>query len=331
MNFSLLFLCLVLTLIQHSHNTIQCLSNSMISNKTICAIYNQTNPILYIRPCDTGYYCNYKNDYAFLPEEYQEYYCEQIPPINLLGASCNLNSDCLSNNCTNGICSANQINYPCTVNSDCENDAYCNNNNTCQRLADENEECNENILCRYGYLCAPKVNGSDYTQCLKLYSIETGKYAFAPELCESGIMDHNYICVSTSLRMYDVNFDTCNSEYDCTVIVDKGGVKYFYENDCKPFLDEKSRCAVVSESDEWENYVKVTHDEMKNKTYPLWNGINMLHLSYKLRKAYVEKSVGSDISDCVVRAVVQKYLMGNASGWIKMKVALLIGIVLLIS
>ena len=95
--------------------------------------------MLYLRPCEIGYRCNYKEDYAFLTEEYQEYYCEKIPPINLLGAPCDLNSDCLSNNCTDGICSANQTNYPCTENSHCENDAYCFNN-TCQRLADENEK-----------------------------------------------------------------------------------------------------------------------------------------------------------------------------------------------
>lgn len=285
--------------------------------------------MLYLRPCEIGYRCNYKEDYAFLTEEYQEYYCEKIPPINLLGAPCDLNSDCLSNNCTDGICSANQTNYPCTENSHCENDAYCFNN-TCQRLADENEKCDENILCRYGYLCAPKYNGSDYTQCLKLYSIETGNYAYYPELCESGTFSAKQICISTSLKTFSTNFATCNDKTNCPFIWNDRGISVVGENICTMFLDEKWRCSVVSESEEWKNFVKVTHEEMKNTKYPLWNGINIFHLSYELRKAFVQKSVGDESTDCVVQAVVQKHLMGNESLWLKMKVAVLIGIVLLI-
>ena len=86
----------------------------------------------------------------------------------------------------------------------------------------------------------------------------------------------------------------------------------------------------VSESDEWKNFVKVTHREMKNTNYPLWNGINIFHLSYELRKAFVQKSVGDESTDCVVQAVVQKHLMGNGNMWLKMKLVVLIGVVLLI-
>lgn len=112
------------------------------------------------------------------------------------GDPCSENSECLSSQCTKGVCIGLPIGDTCTLGG-CEPGLYCNTaavgGPACQAVSKAGQACTEMSQCEAGTLCNMALPTA---VCQAMFSNVAGIKVNTPDLCVSGVVDTNNQCVA---------------------------------------------------------------------------------------------------------------------------------------
>ena len=97
------------------------------------------------------------------------------------GESCNLNSECWTNNCVNNKCTGKADGECYNKDYECGKESFYKDG-TCAKYASKNGDCSE-LKCLFGYECV-NINNNTYT-CFERFSVKAGRAAVYDTLCES--------------------------------------------------------------------------------------------------------------------------------------------------
>lgn len=284
-----------------SYNTYKCLTSSLLEDTNVCMYYKNDEEVHYIRSCPDKMKCNSKQ----IQEGDGIYTCSNYFLTKMLGEKCSVDIECYSKNCTNGICSSKLIGDSCANTYECEGSSFCKSG-ICHRYLKENEICtDQSEMCPYGYICAQAYAGAPDRICIKQHSVKSGEFAANSYICESGLYDTN-ICYDTKLPQGEKPFKECKSNEDCDIIKVYKGVETNIKGSCRSGREGKMRCAVVSTSDEWKEYIRVFRKIVQETEFPLNIGNTLKERNQELQMAFLNTEVSYYLEDkCARNAVIQ--------------------------
>lgn len=313
---------ILLAVIASSHCTTttvyKCLEDKDIGDN-ICHVKETDadgNIINWVRKCPEGQRCNGYLDQADLVE------CKKDHVQKYYGDSCNINSDCLSNICSNSKCGAISDGGNCTESKECMNDAYCHEvNKTCIKFIKGGQTCDNTRRCTFGYFCALEKPDDTTKKCIQYLSIPPGQYAYNWKLCQTEKMENN-ICLG--IELIGEQNANCSTYEDCMYYtVDANGTKKETYVSCATNLEGKPFCNTIYGGKGWEHYLNVYKKEVQNFKYEVpaseaIYGYEPFNLNLFTAKMHISP-LYKELSKCVKEYYVQMILgiYGNGSAWLK--------------
>ena len=269
--FSLLTICITLTLISFSYQT-EIKSNEKCSKFVCgdvtsgCAIQKevQTYTINKTNKCADTDYCPYLSsvfDKTTTPVAVACVAKKNSAKV-FPGGQCSRPDDCISGVCTNSRCVGKKEGEECNVDKhyECEIGTFCatvseGKGKPVCTVQDPTFGCNDGYECPNTHGCSSEMEDSEEVgKCVEYYSLDDGKAAPANKdfsFCKSGFAaddaNKNAICRSVKLKKADtVTFLECKNDDDCVYEYTEGTVKkttsFVGTCDCGYNADGKAYC-----------------------------------------------------------------------------------------
>lgn len=316
----------------------------------------------YVKLCPDGFTCDDYSDSDFEVDVNSDFeneisFCFPKKPGSGEGAYCDVPENCTSLNCTSNKCTPVSDHSNCTSHRQCSKQSFCDiegsdddddddatYTNKCLPLVDENQPCTRSVECKFGYACGKTDITATSKTCVKMYSLPSGQYTTNKKLCQSGekgdddIGDISY-CLDYETNVTDNNQKptACIHDEQCKVNVIKNGtlVKEIEgECECTRFHNAKY-CELGSNSYQWKRYIKVFNEmvdeykEGKHKDLHVaaerehnWNVIPKLYEAELLTD--IENY---DMPSCAIEFIINSTSSFVSSGFLKMGVFAIIGVV----
>lgn len=158
--------------------------------KTTCLVSDENLSLLTLRPCQGERTCFEASTYLKDPDvaSFVDISCAQVIDTTCgkstwvgnsspSGWQCCENTDCLSNNCTEDVCSGYGIGHKCSNDGECESGYYCSG--FCTMITSIlQDSCNSDSECLIGSGCL-------YSKCTALLSLDDGEASLDAKYCKS--------------------------------------------------------------------------------------------------------------------------------------------------
>ena len=303
----ILFASLLLLTQQQLCNKYSCLEDTT-ENKDKCSV--TSNNEIKVKKCSSGQACNTIESESTLK-------CGAV--LKKVDESCTLGPECYSGTCIDKKCVGKQVGESCSNHLACAKNLLCYGQ--CQEFKKADEECSVDAQCPFGYGCGIIKEGDTKTTCIKLYSVELGKYSTNPNLCASGYI-YNLKCATTKADSEGVE---CTADTDCKLKITVGdATEVEGYGQCKCSMgDAKNYCEYSTSHSGYSAYFKKL-TEFHTGTAPTEFVANKREsLTSDIKKLQFDGSVQyKGISDCV-----KEYLL-NSSSFIQVSIVALISLLL---
>ena len=262
-------------------------------------------------------------------------FCFPATSRHIEGEKCSLNTDCHSQNCTNGTCQATPDGNVCRTHGDCGKHSYCDRKtNTCQRLLEPEAECYDSYQCGFGYVCG-KLGLNENKRCLQMMSQPNGQWVSDDDLCESREEEDN-LCADVITGVTN-GVKSCNSDRDCTEeIVVLGRVIERDDGDCECSFAGNKYCELGTDSEQWKQYVRTFRETVANYIEGTIHVAVHREEEWKVIPILAEAQLYTDVENfdapkCAIEFLINSTShLSSASGYIQMSViAVIAGIALL--
>ena len=256
-----------------------CLDSTMIMDEKICKY--ETNDTIYLRACPYG------EIWKRRPEggDSSLTYCQSLNLLKFHDESCNLNTECYTNNCVKNKCTGKADGESCDKDYECGKESYCEGYK-CTKYATKNGDFSE-LECPFGYKCVDTGNG--LLKCIEYFSVKVGEIADDYILCESNVMMDNK-CYDERMKN-GKEFQECEYFSDCvTEVLDgEGNVVKESTTSCKIRGPNGWVCAPTSSSKQWKNFVKGVKEVRDNISK--YKAHQSLFMDWDLKSGVIYNSV----------------------------------------
>lgn len=167
--------------------------------KTFNAEKTKITETVYVRNCDTSERCKIVIDGDFTQPDIESTedtfnygVCVKRRIFKFAGEKCATTTECFSGKCSGNKCEAIANGAKCSIDYSCASGSACventNGKKVCTPIVKAGEDCRFNDhLCPFDYVCGATTRGG-YSNCEKMFSLETGAYSTHPLLCKTGYL-----------------------------------------------------------------------------------------------------------------------------------------------
>ena len=281
----------------------------------------------YVKKCGKGETCKPANADAL-----GGCYKDEINKLGDEDKECEVNEECISQNCVSGKCKYADDGAECKREDECKPSSYCLNGK-CKAISKAGEQCDENEResCMKGYICGKSGTDTE-SKCIELYSVEDGTVVSDQSLCKSGqinIADKK--CITYTLTSKD-----CDSSGECSYTTKDGKIETF--DFCDTKSDGKAKACRELNGDLWDKYIevykkrlnKIKDDKDFNRLSSNWNrylgdrNVSDAYLEWRYNVLF------SDASDCVKDFIKQQEGVSSSSNFVVFNLMIIITFALIL-
>jgi len=160
-----------------------------------------------LRPCKSGTYCPF-HEWEKNSKDEAILHCAPSPPVlqKIPTEKCSSNSECLSDNCDDGVCRGNSKESSCTKDEDCDFLLYCSpEEGRCKQLKAFGESCSRDTECMNNLGCSNE-------KCYFYYSLNNGESATNQAVCKTGYVYEGKCSEPRVSKLLPI---LCSGDQDC--------------------------------------------------------------------------------------------------------------------